>query len=42
MSNPAVAPAVVNAVCDALGIDHIDMPLRPDRVWRAMTAQGAS
>ena len=31
VSNPAVAPAVVNAVCNALEIDHIDMPLRLDR-----------
>lgn len=32
-------PAIVNAVCDALrplGIAHIDMPLRPEKVWRAM------
>jgi carbon-monoxide dehydrogenase large subunit len=29
-------PAVVNAVCDALGVDHIDMPLTPETVWRAM------
>src|SRR2546421_11123033 len=32
-------PAVVNAVCDALaplGVTHIDMPLRPERVWRAI------
>jgi aerobic carbon-monoxide dehydrogenase large subunit len=32
-------PAVVNAVVDALrtfGVRHIDMPLRPERVWRAM------
>jgi carbon-monoxide dehydrogenase large subunit len=42
VSNPAVAPAVVNAVCNALGVDHIDMPLRPDRVWRAMTAEVAA
>jgi carbon-monoxide dehydrogenase large subunit len=39
VSNPAVAPAVVNAVCDALGIDHIEMPLRPDRVWQAMNTE---
>src|SRR5262245_30839519 len=35
-------PAVVNAVVDALrpfGVRHLDMPLRPERVWRAM--QGA-
>lgn len=32
-------PAVVNAVLDALaplGVEHIDMPLRPERVWRAI------
>jgi carbon-monoxide dehydrogenase large subunit len=29
-------PAIVNAVCNALGVKHIDMPLRPERVWRAM------
>ena len=35
----AAAPAVVNAVVDALrhmGVKHIDMPLRPDRVWSAL------
>jgi carbon-monoxide dehydrogenase large subunit len=31
-----VPPAVVNAVCDALDVDHIDMPLTPEAVWRAM------
>jgi aerobic carbon-monoxide dehydrogenase large subunit len=32
-------PAVVNAVLDALapfGIKNIDMPLRPERIWRAI------
>jgi carbon-monoxide dehydrogenase large subunit len=32
-------PAVVNAVVDALapfGVDHIDMMLRPEKVWRIM------
>jgi len=32
-------PAVVNAVVDALrsfNVRHIDMPLRPERVWQAM------
>jgi carbon-monoxide dehydrogenase large subunit len=32
-------PAVVNAVIDALsplGITHLDMPLTPDKIWRAM------
>jgi carbon-monoxide dehydrogenase large subunit len=37
----ASTPAVVNAVMDALaplGIRHLDMPLTPERVWRAMQA----
>jgi aerobic carbon-monoxide dehydrogenase large subunit len=38
-------PAVMNAVIDALsacGVDHIDMPATPERVWRAIqTARGA-
>jgi len=32
-------PTIVNAVLDALGslgIDHIDMPLTPHRVWQAI------
>jgi carbon-monoxide dehydrogenase large subunit len=32
-------PAVVNAVVDALsppGIEHLDMPLTPERIWRAI------
>jgi len=35
----AATPAVVNAVVDALsplGIAHVDMPLTPERVWRAI------
>jgi carbon-monoxide dehydrogenase large subunit len=28
--------AIVNAVCDALAIDHIDMPVTAEKVWRAM------
>ncbi|MXR42335.1 molybdopterin-dependent oxidoreductase [Halobaculum sp. WSA2] len=35
----AAPPAVVNAVVDALapyGVDHVDMPVTPPRVWRAM------
>ena len=34
-------PAIVNAVVDALaplGVRHLDMPLRPERVWRALAA----
>ena len=36
---PAASSAIVNAVIDALseyGITHIDMPLTPERVWRAI------
>jgi carbon-monoxide dehydrogenase large subunit len=32
-------PAVINAICDALkeyGIDHIDMPATPARIWAAI------
>ncbi len=39
VSNPPVAPAIVNAICDALadlGIKHIDMPVTPEKVWQAM------
>ena len=35
----AAPPAVVNAVIDALeplGVTHIDMPVTPERVWRAI------
>ncbi|GAA3224564.1 xanthine dehydrogenase family protein molybdopterin-binding subunit [Nonomuraea helvata] len=31
-----IPPAIVNAVCDALNIDHIDMPLTPAAVWSAL------
>jgi carbon-monoxide dehydrogenase large subunit len=27
---------VVNAVMDALDIPHLDMPLTPEKVWRAL------
>ncbi|MDH3294882.1 MAG: xanthine dehydrogenase family protein molybdopterin-binding subunit [Acidimicrobiia bacterium] len=36
-------PAVVNAVLDALaplGVEHLDMPLYPERVWSAIAAAG--
>jgi carbon-monoxide dehydrogenase large subunit len=32
----AATAAVVNAVCDALDVDHLDMPLQPERVWKAI------
>ncbi|MBI4636359.1 MAG: molybdopterin-dependent oxidoreductase [Candidatus Rokubacteria bacterium] len=37
--------AVVNAVVDALrplGVSHIDMPLRPEKVWRLFSGSAAS
>jgi carbon-monoxide dehydrogenase large subunit len=33
-----VAAAVTNAVCAALGTPHLDMPLTPEKVWRALRA----
>jgi carbon-monoxide dehydrogenase large subunit len=41
----AAPPAIVSAVCDALspfGITHIDMPLTPPKVWRAIRAVQAN
>jgi carbon-monoxide dehydrogenase large subunit len=38
-------PALVNAVVDALsadGIEHLDMPLTPERVWRALRNAAAA
>jgi carbon-monoxide dehydrogenase large subunit len=37
-------PCVVSAVLDALaplGVEHLDMPLKPERVWRAIRAAEA-
>ena len=42
ISQPGVAPAIVNAICDALsdlGVDHIDIPVTPEKIWRAMHSQ---
>ena len=39
----AAPPAVANAVMDALaplGIRHLDLPLRPERIWRAIRDAG--
>ena len=35
-------PAVINAVCNALGVRHIDMPATPEKVWRAVRAAGTA
>ena len=41
----AASPAVLNAVVDALrplGVDYIDLPLTPMRVWEAIQAAGGN
>ena len=38
-------PAIVNAVVDALshlGVKHIDIPMTPEKVWRAIHKQDAA
>jgi len=29
-------PVLMSAVCDAINVEHLDMPATPERVWRAM------
>ena len=31
--------AVINAITDALGVKHFDMPATPEKVWRALKAE---
>ena len=38
-------PAIVNAVVDALahlGVTHIEIPMRPDRVWEILNEKGVA
>ena len=35
-SPPAIVNAVVDALHEPLGVEHIDMPCTPARVWAAM------
>ncbi len=35
-------PAIVSAVCDALGVAHIDMPVTPEKVWRVLNGRVAA
>lgn len=35
----AAPPAVVNAVCNALDVSHIDMPLTPERILNTLSKQ---
>ena len=32
-------PAVINAVCNALDIDHIDMPAKPEKIWKLLSSK---
>jgi carbon-monoxide dehydrogenase large subunit len=32
-------PAIINAVCDALGISHMNMPATPQKIWQALSAK---
>ncbi len=34
-------PAIINAVCDAVAIDHLDMPATAERVWLALSERSA-
>ena len=38
----AASPAVVSAVCNAIGVSDLDMPLTPETVWNAMQKGGAA
>ena len=35
-------PVAISAVCDAIGIAHLDMPATPERVWRALRDKTAA
>jgi carbon-monoxide dehydrogenase large subunit len=35
---PATA-AVINALCDALGVDDVPMPATPQRIWEILRAK---
>ena len=30
-------PAVINAICNALDIDHVDMPAKPEKIWNIIS-----
>ena len=32
-------PAVINAICNALDIDHIDMPAKPEKIWNILSSK---
>jgi carbon-monoxide dehydrogenase large subunit len=34
-------PAIISAVCDALGVAHVDMPITSESIWRIMQGKRA-
>ncbi|MCZ6482584.1 MAG: hypothetical protein O6757_05010, partial [Alphaproteobacteria bacterium] len=36
----AAPAALINAVTDAIGASHLDMPATPEKVWRAIQEAG--
>ena len=32
-------PAVINAICDALDVKHIDMPAKPEKLWKLINSK---
>ena len=32
-------PAIINAICNALGVDHIDMPAKPNKIWKLLSSK---
>ena len=45
MATIAATPTIVNAVVDALahlGVTHIDMPIKPEKVWRILMGKGVT
>lgn len=44
VSQPAIAPTLINAICDALsdfGVRHIDNPVTTEKIWRLMNGNHA-
>jgi CO/xanthine dehydrogenase Mo-binding subunit len=39
-STVPVAPAIANAVCDAIGARIYDLPLTPEKILKALDVQG--
>jgi len=35
-------PAIISAVCDALGVAHVDMPITPESIWRILQRKRAA